>query len=201
MADAPMPEPEPEVTLLLNAAADGDKAAADRLLPLVYEQLRRAAERHLAGEREGHTLSATAVVHEAYLRLLGPRQVPWRGEGHFYAAAAEAMRRILIDHARARKARNGGGPQRSPLRLDEIGDLADLAAADSEQIVAVDAALARLEAEDPEAAAMVRLRFFAGLGVDQAAEALGISPRTAARVWTYARAVLYRELSQGIAKP
>ncbi|MCA9284455.1 MAG: sigma-70 family RNA polymerase sigma factor [Phycisphaerales bacterium] len=175
----------------MNAAAEGDRAAADALLPLVYDQLRRAAELRLAGERDGHTLSATAIVHEAYMKLVGPRRVPWAGRGQFYAAAAEAMRRILIDHARARRVRGGG-----TLRLEDIGDVGALAAADSEQILAVDAAFARLEADDPEAAAVVRLRFFAGLSVDQAAEALGISPRTAARLWGYARAVLFRELTE-----
>ncbi|MHC5024800.1 MAG: ECF-type sigma factor [Planctomycetota bacterium] len=180
-----------DVTVLMNAAADGDKAAADRLLPLVYDQLRRAAELRLAGERDGHTLSATEMVHEAYLKLVGPRKVPWAGRGHFYAAAAEAMRRILIDHARARRARCGGA-----VRLEDIGDVGALASADSGQILAVDAAVSRLEADDPEAASVVRLRFFAGVSVDQAADALGISPRTAARLWTYARAVLYRELSE-----
>lgn len=178
----------------MNAAASGDKAAADRLLPLVYEQLRKAAQLEFAGERggvAGHSLSATALVHEAYLKLVGPRQIPWANRGHFYAAAAEAMRRILLDHARARGRR--GGLTRS---FTEIGDVAALAVADSNQIVAVDAALARLEAEDPEAAAIVRLRFYAGLSVEQAAEALGHSPRTAARLWTYARAVLYRDLRE-----
>jgi RNA polymerase sigma factor (TIGR02999 family) len=160
---------------------------------LVYDQLRGAAQMQLAGERgggAGHTLSATALVHEAYLRLAGPREVPWAGRAHFYAAAAQAMRRILLDHARTRARRSGG-----PVPLEGIGDVAALAGADSEQIVAVDGALTRLESEDPEAAAVVRLRFYAGLSVEQAAEALGLSPRTAARLWTYARAVLYRALS------
>ncbi len=179
-----------EATILMDAAAAGDKSAADRLLPLVYDQLRRAAEAGLAGERGGQTLSATAMVHEAYLRLVGPRQVPWAGRGHFYAAAAEAMRRILIERARVRRGRGGSG-----VRLEEITDVGRLAGADSDRIVAVDAALARLEVEDPDAAAVVRLRFYAGLSVDQAAEALGISARTAARLWVYARAVLFRALS------
>lgn len=181
-----------DATLLMNSAGSGDKEAADRLLPIVYEQLRRAAQLGLAGERKDHTLSATALVHEAYLRLVGPREVKWAGRGHFYAAAAEAMRRILIDHARSR-ARQAGKAR----PLNELGDAADLALANSEQILAVDAAIGRLESEDPEAAAVVRLRFYAGLSVEQAAEALGISARTAARLWTYARAVLYRSLDQG----
>jgi RNA polymerase sigma factor (TIGR02999 family) len=182
---------QPDVTLLMNAAAEGDTAAAEQLLPLVYDQLRRAAQRRMGAELDDHTLSATALVHEAYLKLVGVRQVPWTGRGHFYAAAAQAMRRILIDHARSRAARGGGH-----LRLEDIGDVGALASADSHQILAVDAAVARLEADDPEAAAVVRLRFFAGLSVDQAAGALGISPRTAARLWGYARAVLYRELTE-----
>lgn len=183
-------ESEPEdATRWLLAAAGGEREAADRLLPLIYEQLRKAAQRDLAGEREGHTLSATALVHEAYLRLIGPREVPWAGRGHFYAAAAEAMRRILLDHARARGRR--GGEARP---WTELVDVAELSAADSGQIVAVDQALARLERDDPEAAAVVRLRFYAGLSVDEAAQALGLSARTTARLWSYARAVLFRDL-------
>lgn len=184
-------EPE-DATRCLLAAANGDKQAADRLLPLVYDQLRKAAQRDLAGERAGHTLSATALVHEAYLKLVGPREVPWASRGHFYAAAAESMRRILLDHARAKERRGG-----EKLPWKEVGDVEALSEADSSQILAVDEAFARLEREDPEAAAVVRLRFYAGLGVDEAAEALGISPRTAARLWSYARAVLYRDLSPG----
>ena len=114
----PPPDGQPDVTLLMNAAADGDTAAAAQLLPLAYDQLRRAAQQRMDAERGDHTLSATALVHEAYLKLVGPRQVPWAGRGHFYAAAAQAMRRILIDHARSRAARGGGG-----VRLEDIGDL------------------------------------------------------------------------------
>jgi len=187
----PPQDGHPDVTLLMNAAADGDVDAAEQLLPLVYDQLRRDAQLRIGSERGGHTLSATALVHEAYLKLVGPRSVPWAGRGHFYAAAAQAMRRILIDHARSRAVRGGGG-----LRLEDIGDVGTLAVADSDQILAVDAALARLENDDPEAAAVVRLRFFAGLSVDQAAEAIGVSPRTAARLWRYARTTLYRELAE-----
>ncbi len=179
-----------DATILLRAVADGDKSAADRLFPLVYDQLRREAQIHLASERPGHTLSATAMVHEAYVRLVGPRQIPWAGRAHFYASAAQAMRRILIDHARAHRAR--GGPKG---RLEDIGDVGVLAGANPDQILAVDAALVRLESEDPEAAAVVRLRFYAGLSMDQVAEVLTISPRTAARTWNYARAVLFRLLS------
>lgn len=180
-----------ETIQLMAAAAGGDRAAADRLLPLVYDQLRRAAQLQMASERDDHTLSATALVHEAYLKLAGPREVPWANRAHFYAAAAQSMRRILLDHARSR-ARGLGN--KSP--LSEISDVAVLATADPEQIVAVDAAFARLEAEDAEAAAVVRLRFYAGLSVDQTAEALGLSPRTTARLWNYARAILYRALTE-----
>ncbi|MCC7013022.1 MAG: RNA polymerase subunit sigma [Planctomycetes bacterium] len=179
-----------DATQLLTAAAGGDKAAADRLLPLVYEQLRKAAQLGLERESSGHTLSATALVHEAYLKLVGPREVPWANRAHFYAAAAEAMRRILLDHARARSRRGG-----VPLRLSEVSDVAALASTGSEEILAVDEAILRLEREDPQAAALVRLRFYAGLGVDEAAQALEISPRSAARLWIYARAVLYRDLT------
>lgn len=184
------PEQSDDPTRLLFAAAEGDPLAAERLLPLVYEQLRKAAQRDMASERLGHTLSATALVHEAYLKLIGPRQVAWASRGHFYAAAAESMRRILIDHARSRGRRGG-----ERLQLSELKDVAALAAAGSDEILAVDEAIVRLEGEDPQAAALVRLRFYAGLGVEEAAQSLGISPRTAARLWTYARAVLYRDLS------
>ena len=186
----PGPTPE-DATVLLQAAANGDRQAAERLLPLVYEQLRQSAQRYMAEERAGHTLSATALVHEAYIKIAGPRKVPWANQAHFYAAAAQAMRQILIDHARARTAR--GGPKRP---LDEVIDAAALVGSDPEQIKAVDDAIARLEQEDPEAAGVVRLRFYAGLTVDQAAEALGLSPRTAGRLWSYARAVLYRRLTE-----
>ncbi|MFN0207279.1 MAG: ECF-type sigma factor [Planctomycetota bacterium] len=177
------------LTNLMAEAASGDKAAADSLLPFVYEQLRRAAQLDLAKERKDQTLSATALVHEAYLKLVGPREVAWANRAHFYVAAAEAMRRIVLDHARARGRRGG-----TRIRIEEIRDVASIAGADSELILAVDEAIERLASEDPEAAAIVRLRFYAGLSVDEAAAATGISPRTAARLWTYARAVLYREL-------
>lgn len=176
---------------LMAAAAGGDRAAADRLLPLGYQQLHRAAQVQMASERGDHTLSATGLVHEAYLKLAGPREVPWANRAHFYAAAAQAMRRILIDHARS-----PGIRRRKSGPLSEISDVAALAVSDPEQIVAVDAAFARLESEEPDAAAVVRLRFYAGLTVEDTAEALGLSPRTAARLWNYARAVLYRALTE-----
>jgi RNA polymerase sigma factor (TIGR02999 family) len=187
--DGVMTTSHEHVTRLMASAADGDAAAVEELLPLVYAQLRAAAQRCLAGEAPGHTLQATALVHEAYIKLAGPREIAWQNRGHFYAAAAQAMRRILVDHARARGARGGRG-----VRLSALPDVQALAAGDPEQILAVDRALTRLESDDPEAAALVRLRFFGGLSVDHAAMALGISPRSAARLWKYARASLHRML-------
>ena len=186
-----MPQDPPDVTHYLSAASTGDKSATDALLPLVYDQLRKVAQRRLESERSGHTLSSTALVHEAYLKLVGPREIPWSGRGHFHAAAAEAMRRILLDHARARGRRGGD----KKLRLSDIGDVAALAGTGADEILAVDEAIGRLEGEDPQAAALVRLRFYAGLDVEDAARSLGVSPRSAARLWTYARAMLYRDLS------
>lgn len=179
-----------DATLLMNAAADGDKAAADRLLPLVYDQLRGAAQRHMMGEARGHTLSATVLVHEAYLKLAGPRQIPWAGRAHFYAAAAEAMRRILIDHARAKAAAIRGGPdaRRAALNLAALPDPAS--ETESAGFLILDDAIVRLERADKEAAAVVRLRYFAGLSIDQTAAALGVSAPTVKRTWAFARAWL-----------
>lgn len=188
MADAP---PQ-NATMLLAAAAGVDARAAEELLPLVYDQLRRAAQRQLAGEARGpsHTLSATALVHEVYLKLVGPRQVPWAGQAHFYAAAAEGMRRVLLDHARAKgRLKRGGG--RRPVGITSLEDLAE---AESSEILRFDEAIRRLEGESAEAAMVVRLRFFAGLSVDQTATALGISPATVDRRWAMARAWLFEQL-------
>lgn len=191
----PVPQQPEDATLLMAAAADGDKSASERLLPLVYEQLRKAAQIRLAGERVGHTLSATALVHEAYMKLVGPREVAWESRGHFYAAAAEAMRRILIDYARAR-GRKKRGP--TPVPLDGASALlgvADLVSdAHSDQIVRLDEALRRLEVEDPDVAQVVRLRFYAGLSGEETASALGKSPATVDRDWSWARAWLFRQL-------
>jgi RNA polymerase sigma factor (TIGR02999 family) len=173
--------------MLMIAAADGDKSATDRLLPLVYEQLRRAAEVHLAQERSGHTLSATAIVHEAYLRLVGPRKVPWAGRAHFYTAAAETMRRVLIDHARARAAACRGGPaaRRAAINLASLPDLTS--ETDSAGFLILDAAICRLEVVDKDAAEVVRLRYFAGLSIQQTAAAMGVSEPTVKRTWAFAR--------------
>lgn len=179
-----------EVTRLLEAAgSDGD--AAGQLLPLVYDDLRVAAARHMRHERSDHTLDATALVHEAYLRLVGNRKLPWANRAHFYAAAAEAMRRILLDHARGRgRQKRGGGRRREPLGLLDLA-----ASPDAANIVAFDQAFRRLEEEDAQAAAVVRFRFFAGLGVRETADALGVSTRTVNRAWSYARAWLHDALA------
>ncbi|MDX2131570.1 MAG: ECF-type sigma factor [Planctomycetota bacterium] len=168
----------------------GGNPGSDHLLALVYEQLREVARHRLSAENPGHTLQATALVHEAFLRIGQDRRVPFRDRAHFFAVAAEAMRRILIDHARAK----GAAKRRPPAA--EFLSVVDLAEhRDPEQIMALDAALQRLEGAEPEVAAVVRLRFFAGLSGNETAEALGISPRQVDRLWAYARAWLAREIS------
>lgn len=179
-----------EVTRILEEAGHGEPHASEALLPLVYEELRRLAAVRMSAEREDHTLQATALVHEAYLRLVGDRDVRWSNRAHFFAAAAEAMRRILIDHARAKLGpRRGGGLGKLPL------DVVDLAAADNpEQILALDEAISRLEKEDADAARVVRLRFYAGLSNDEVAKAMETSVSTIKREWSFARAFLFRVL-------
>jgi RNA polymerase sigma factor (TIGR02999 family) len=181
------------VTRLLQAAASGDEEAPSRLLDLVYGQLRAIAQQRMAGERRSHTLQATALVHEAYVRLLGKEGVEWTGRGHFFRAAAEAMRKILIDHARARNAdKRGGG--KAALSIINVADLAE--DADPAGILALDDAMVRLGRVDRQAADVVRLRFYAGLSVEAAAETLGISPRTVRRDWAFARAWLREALER-----
>lgn len=179
---------------MLSDVASGRPAAAEHLLECVHENLRRIAQHRMSSERPGHTLQATALVHEAYMRLVGDAAggLAWRDRAHFYAAAAEAMRRILVDHARRRKAeKRGGQRQRVPLSV------CDLAANDDpREILALDRALVRLQQSDAAAAEIVRLRFFAGLTVEQAAAATGVSERTIKREWTYARAALFRLLEE-----
>lgn len=177
------------VTAILN----GPMGEADRvrgLLPLVYGQLRGAAQAALSGERPDHTLQATALVHEAYVRLVGQREMPWSNRAHFYVAAAEAMRRILIDHARARRAVKRGGDRRREPLVDVMG----LAEAEPEAVEAVDRAVDDLERSYPELAMVVRLRFYAGLSIEQVAAATGLSPRNVSRHWAVARAILFRAL-------
>jgi RNA polymerase sigma factor (TIGR02999 family) len=180
-----------DVTQLLDAAAAGDPKAAGELLPLVYDELRKLAAARMAAERSDHTLQPTALVHEAYLRLVGTGGRPgWDGRGHFFAAAAEAMRRILVEAARRkRRDRHGGGRR----RLGE--EFLDAAVPETpDELLALDDALGRLAAADPAAARLVTLRYFSGLTVPQAAELMGISPRTADRLWAYARAFLHAEI-------
>ena len=181
-----------DLTHVLDAAAAGDPRAARELLPLVYDELRRLAAARLAHEAPGQTLDATALVHEAYLRLVGPADARrWQDRGHFFAAAAQAMRNLLVDHARRkRRDKHGGGRRR--VELDESVPASPGAEPD---LLALDEALTRLAAADPEAAAVVQLRYFGGLSIEEAAEALGTSRATAYRHWAFARAWLLHELS------
>jgi RNA polymerase sigma factor (TIGR02999 family) len=178
------------VTQLLDAAAAGDRKAAADLLPLVYDELRKLAAARMAAEAPGHTLDATALVHEAYLRLVGDQH--FDGRGHFFAAAAEAMRRVLVDRARdkARQKRGGG------LRQIDLTDIPGRADNDPNLLLSLDEALERLAAEDPDAAGVAKLHLFAGLSIDEAAASLGVSRATAYRNWTYARAWLQDALDE-----
>ena len=181
-----------DVTRILNAIEQGDAKAADELLPLVYEELRRLAAQKMSRESPGQTLQATALVHEAYIRLVASEARDWKGRTHFFTAAAEAMRRILIDNARRKKSlKYGGGHRKANL------DNAELAIEQpSEDIIALDEALAKLDVEDPVKANLVKLRYFAGLTIEQAADMLGISRATAGRYWSYARVWLFHETNK-----
>lgn len=182
-----------DVTRILAAIEHGDARSANELLPLVYDQLRRIAQQKMCEERADHTLQATALVHEAYLKLVGNQEMKWANRAHFFAAAAEAMRRILVDEARKRgRIKRGGDRERLPI---SVVDLA--VEQDSAQILALDEALRRLEKEDGRLFQVVMLRFFAGLSVEDTAQAMGLSPRTVKREWTYARAWLYRTIQAG----
>ncbi len=182
----------PDVTQLLTAIEHGDAVAAEKLLPLVYEELRKLAAAKLTHEHPGQTLQATALVHEAFVRLVDVENAQkWDSRGHFFAAAAEAMRRILVENARRRRQIKRGGQYRRtdmddfPIVADEI----------KEDLLALDDALTKLNSVDADAARLVQLRYFTGLTIPQAAESLGISPRTADRLWAFARAWLHREIS------
>jgi RNA polymerase sigma factor (TIGR02999 family) len=181
-----------DVMQILSAIKRGDPNAADELLPLVYEELRRLAAQRLAQEKPGQTLQPTALVHEAYLRLVGSgTPARWDGCGHFFAAAAEAMRRNLVEQSRRKRSlRRGGGRQHEPADLDAL-----LAGGPAQDVLALHEALAQLAAHDPVKAKLVEMRFFAGLTLEQAAECLGIAPRTADRAWRYARAWLYAAMA------
>lgn len=180
-----------EVTRVLTAIEQGDPRAAEQLLPLVYKELRNLAAQKLAREKPGQTLQATALVNEAYVRLVGQAGCGnWDGRGHFFAAAAEAMRRILIDNARRKRCeKHGGGRRRQDLDEVEIAG-----GAVDDDVLALDEALGRLAVEDPAKVELVKLRYFAGLSIEDAAGVLGISPATAKRQWAYARAWLYRAI-------
>ena len=180
-----------DVTRILSAIEAGDPRAAEQLLPLVYDELRKLAARRIAQEKPGHTLQATALVHEAYVRLVdGDAAQNWNSRGHFFAAAAEAMRRILIETARRKKSVKHGG-DRTRQDLDAL----DLAVPEcSEDVLALDDAIRKLAEQDKSAAEVVRLRFYAGMPLPEVAKALGISPRTADRLWAYARAWLHQEI-------
>jgi RNA polymerase sigma factor (TIGR02999 family) len=181
-----------EVTRILSAIEQGDPHAAEQLLPLVYDELRQLAAQKLAQEKPGQTLQATALVHEAYLRLVDVEQAQqWNSRGHFFAAAAEAMRRILIDQIRRKRSqRQGGACRRAEL---SVCDLVELPLNDA--LLDLDDALTKLAAIDPQAAELVKLRVFAGMTIEEAAQVQGISPRTVKRTWAYARAWLGRELA------
>jgi RNA polymerase sigma factor (TIGR02999 family) len=180
-----------EVTVILNQMVGGDAQAAERLLPLVYEELRRLATYKMAHELPGQTLQPTALVHEAWLRVVGHEEKAWNGRPHFFGAAAEAMRRILIEKARRKHAqRHGGGQQ----RLD-VEELEIAASVPDDELLAVNDALEQFVALDPQKAELVKLRYFAGLTIEETAEILGISAPTAKRWWAYARAWLHKEIA------
>jgi len=182
------------VTQLLRLAAAGHPEAAEQVLPLVYEHLRAIARHRMSAERAGHTLQATALVHEVYQRVIGTAQISWADRSHFYHVAAEAMRRLLIEHARKNgRLKRGRGCRREPLNVLDLA-----AAQDEEQIVALDGALGRLESIDADAAEVIRLRFYAGLSLEQTADAMGQSLRTTARDWAFARAWLHQALRDEI---
>jgi len=183
-----------EVTRLLEAATRGDDRALDRLIPLVYDELRGIAARRMSAERNGHTLTTTALVHEAYLELAGLDRIQWKNRAQFFAIAARLMRRILVDHAVRRDAEKRGGG-RTPVTLDRVaGALAVVPETDAD-MVALDEALQRLEAEDERLARVVECRFFGGMTIEETGAALDVSPATVKRDWTLARAWLNRELT------
>ena len=195
------------VTQLLGAWAAGDQSAMAELMPLVYSELRHLAERHLRGERLNHTLQGTALVHEAYLRLINQKNASWQGRAHFIGLASQLMRRILVDHARSRlAAKRGGGA--TPVSLDQTGlvlagtddegagvEALALASNPSVDLASIDSALRRLETLDPEQGRIVELRFFGGLSIEETAQLVGVSPATVKREWVLARAWLRRELA------
>ena len=182
-----------DVTRILHSVESGDAKAADRLLPLVYDELRKLAAHKMVNESSGHTLQPTALVHEAWLRLVGSEQRTWQNRVHFFGAAAEAMRRILIDRARRKRAMRHGGGQK---RVD-VEDVEIASATADDQLLAVNEALDKLAARDKQKAELVKLRYFIGMTIEEAAQILGVSEPTAKRYWAYARAWLYHEIQKG----
>lgn len=185
-----MPTPSHTVTDLLQAWASGDSAALDKLVPVVYEELRHKARRYLRHERPGHTLQTTDLVHETYMRLVGQRQATWQNRAQFFGVAAQIMRRVLIDHARSKHAAKRGGVG-IQITLDDATGTEEC----DVDLLELDEALQRLTALDPQQAKVVELRYFTGLGIEETAQVLGISPATVKREWVMARAWLRRELS------
>ena len=181
-----------EVTRIINAIEQGDPQATERLLPLVYEELRALAAKKMAQEKPGQTLQATALVHEAYLRLVGSENTGWDGRGHFFAAAAEAMRRILVDNARRKKSERHGGNLKQ-IGLDQAAPV-NKGGPSADELLSMNEALQKLAKTDAKRADLVKLRYFAGLTIEQTAEIMGISPATAKRDWSYARAWLVRKI-------
>jgi RNA polymerase sigma-70 factor, ECF subfamily len=181
-----------EVTMLLSALTNGEDGAASKLIPVVYDELRRLAGSYMRRERVDHTLQATALVNEAYLKLIEQRAVNWQSRAHFFGVAAQLMRRILIDHARGHTREKRGGEQKK-VSLDEVILFSEQQA---DELLAVDDSLNLLEKMDPRQARVVELRFFAGLSVEEAAEALGVSPKTVKRDWSVAKAWLYADLKE-----
>ncbi|MGE0555330.1 MAG: sigma-70 family RNA polymerase sigma factor [Gemmatimonadales bacterium] len=193
--------PSNEITGLLREAARGNRDAFDRLLPMVYEELTRIARGRLRHERDGHTLNTTALVHEAYLRLVDQTRVEWNGRGHFFAVASEAMRRILVDYAKRQRAgKRGGGAVHLPLEVvgEQVGAESVLTDDQATELLALDDALERLAVFNPEGARIVQYRFFGGLSTPEVATVLGTSERTVRRVWSVAKAWLRRELDDAI---
>ncbi|MBZ5623274.1 MAG: sigma-70 family RNA polymerase sigma factor [Acidobacteriia bacterium] len=192
-----MPELDGDVTLLLTQVRDGNQEAANQLVPLVYNELRRMAGAYMRGERPGHTLQATALVNEAYMRLAGGQPIEWQNRAHFFAIAAHTMREVLLDYARRFRAGKRGGSEARRVEMDEqlyiVPDKLD-------DVIAIDEALERLAQIDPRQSRIVELRFFAGLNVDEAAEVMGVSPKTIKREWRSAKAWLHREMAGGESK-
>ena len=186
-----MPEPDGTVTLLLTQVRDGNQEAANQLIPLIYKELRQMAGACMRGERPGHTLQATALVNEAYMRMVGSRPVEWQNRAHFFAIAAHTMREVLLDYARRSRAAKRGGADARQVDLDEQFPIAS---DKLEEVIAIDEALERLALIDPRQSRIVELRFFAGLNVEEAAEVMGVSPKTIKREWRSTKAWLHREM-------